>query len=82
MPALNATVTALARGHGVNLAAAIRDAHALASSSAMVGEADAAAVPRQVEESLDSPDAERDVPALAEHLTGAWVALSAWLPGR
>ena len=81
MPALNAAMTALSRGHNVDLASAIRDAHMLASGSAALGETSAAAALRHVERALASPQAEHDVGAIAEQLTGAWVALSGWLPG-
>ncbi len=81
LPALNAAVAALTRGHNVDLAAAIRDAHTLASSSALLGESSAAAALRQVESGLASPQAERQVHVIAEQLSGASIALSAWLPG-
>ena len=81
MPALNAGMIALCQGRNVDLAAAIRDAHTLASGSALLGETSAAAALRRVESELASPQAKRDVHVIAEQLTVASVALSAWLPG-
>ena len=82
MPALNARTIALCRGHSVDSAAAIRDAHTLASGSALLGETSAAAALRRVESELASPYAKRDVQVIAEQLMFASVALSAWLPGQ
>jgi HPt (histidine-containing phosphotransfer) domain-containing protein len=82
MPALNAGMIALRQGRNVDLAAAIRDAHTLASGSALLGEKSAAAALRRIESELASPQAKRDVQVIAEQLTLASVALSAWLPGR
>ena len=80
MPALNAGMIALRQGRNVDLAAAIRDAHTLASGSALLGETSAAAALRRVESELATPQAKRDVHVIAEQLTVAWLALSTWLP--
>ena len=82
MPALNAGMIALRQGRNVDLAAAIRDAHTLASGSALLGETSAAAALRRVESELATPQAKRDVHVIAEQLTVAWLALSSCLHGH
>ena len=64
-------------GDDVLLRQAVRDAHSLGSSAAVVGEADASRTARALEAELgiDAPDRERCaalVRELADHL-GAWV---------
>jgi HPt (histidine-containing phosphotransfer) domain-containing protein len=78
LPRLRASVE---QGDDALLREAVRDAHALGSSAAVVGEADASRAARAAEALLlERPDGAPVPPGLREHVDALTACLSGWRP--